>query len=502
MLSGQRLIFGHDDSPNEDEGFRPGMIFGHDASPNEDSGFRPGVIFRHEDSPNEDNGFRPGVIFGHQDDEEEPYRPGAIFGHQDMDEDCGCGGGCKEGGCGCGGGCSGGCGSGEKGKRGASLPNRTAYRRRAEDSAFNDQQNHVPLVLTGATSSNEDRLTPPMTGTPGSNCGTFGCRDEMWGDASNCASHASVNAQVMTADVLQDYVTSGWTVAARSVTATDSEIELLAAAFGALRANGDLVRWAMCMTWLGIDEFASTVLLAWIWDAPVGLWTEINHPVVIAMADNYANPGGGAFVMPFTNVIWINRSNVAWGPAVSLWNSGETSLRACATIQVAGLLLHELMHVANLSIADLDKTQCNPTYLVQNAFQWACFQRFTNAGKSACCTVPASDDVFGCSTTPYTAAGDCQQASETPETWWEQTEDWAEQALEDFSDWWEGLTDAGTRGVTSVGFDFAICQICPEVCCGGGPCPHGPEDGAWDTCLPKIAKHNMEKYDLDVLDTI
>lgn len=382
---------------------------------------------------------------------------------------------------------------------------RTTYRRRAEGSTYNDQRNpESPVILTSQIQN--DWLDPPMSGTPGNNCKGAACREELLGDPFSCAYHANTDQQELTSGLLASYVADGWDMAARSVTATTEEIELLAAAFGALRANDDLVNWALCMSWIDADIVARVKLLSIIWDVPAVDWLGLHAPVVIVMVDGGE---GNALALYFTHIIWVNRLGTRWGPMLSLWNSGDQAKRACATLQTAAFLLHEMTHLADISLIDLDPTECAQSYMIANAFQWACFRRFTNADADDCCKRAASHHVFGCGRSVYTLDGDCPEAGNSSEAWSDEADEWIEEAVEDVGEFFDdvgeffgGVFDT-TPGTGSPGFDWEMCQICPEVCCGGGPCPHGPEEGAWDSCIEKMAEKSREDYgDFDVRNTL
>lgn len=127
---------------------------------------------------------------------------------------------------------------------------------------------------------------------------------------------------------------------------TETERELIQAAWSLLLDNVDLVRWAICLVF-GSDRAED--LMDRLTDHLDGSrWTGVY------MLDT--SVGGPFFVPPttYSSILYIVRGSELWQYYLRLWTSGDHTSRTCAALDFAAGLAHELCHVARYSIADVE----------------------------------------------------------------------------------------------------------------------------------------------------
>lgn len=357
-------------------------------------------------------------------------------------------------------------------------------RLRKEGSNESAHTEEAPTTTNSSSSSSAWQLPDGAAAKAEPTCGR-NCVDEMLGNEVSCRTYRpEKNQRTLSAGGVADYVDRGRPSTYLVINATSSELELLAAGFGALQANFDLVEWAFCLSWLDFDLTAKTRLTAMIWG--------VAPPIIVLLdAGRISHDNGLALFGTYT--LWVNRGGQRWAPLLQLWESGDESRRACATIEIATFLLHEMTHLAGISLIDLDDSACAQSYMIGNAFQWMAFQRFPNGTDNDCCDDLGDDKIYGCGGRSfYAEGGECDLTNDSVETWGEVVEEWWDDVL-------AGMA-AGESRSAGGGFDFALCQICPEVCCNGGPCHDGPREGAWESCLSKHGAHQIAENEFDILD--
>jgi hypothetical protein len=85
---------------------------------------------------------------------------------------------------------------------------------------------------------------------------------------------------------------------------------------------------------------------------------------------------------------WMGLRYRRWAAAVQLWEGVDGSIVACALLDYACTLLHELGHICDFlgpTLADHDENECDKIYRLENIFRWALFQRYSFATNNDWC---------------------------------------------------------------------------------------------------------------------
>lgn len=182
--------------------------------------------------------------------------------------------------------------------------------------------------------------------------------------------------------------------------------ELIEAAWAILLANIDLAEWVACL-FTGLEAFSSfgnESLAKCLRDRVLGqgAWFGAGGNVTIKLQDKV-----GSFLTwwtPFGGIIHIRTRSSTWqNKYVALYKNGDEKEKFCIAADLAGTLLHELVHtcLAGYSAASDESCECEISYLIENAFRWALGQRYTClAGIGPCCYY-ASSGLLGNSCTAY-----------------------------------------------------------------------------------------------------
>ena len=82
---------------------------------------------------------------------------------------------------------------------------------------------------------------------------------------------------------------------------------------------------------------------------------------------------------------------------INAWSSAKDDTdRMCVTVDLSATLLHELTHVIGFFSMD-SAGDCDGSYLIENLYRWAVFQRYSDTARAACCVVDAADpDMWNC----------------------------------------------------------------------------------------------------------
>lgn len=283
------------------------------------------------------------------------------------------------------------------------------------------------------------------------------------------------------------------TLAAMLWTATDSEVELFGCAVGLLAGNADLIRWAICGVGgeLAVPVYAEAIV-SWV----TGF--KLLNLVFIENTDfsgSARDPSTYRAFSPYVPWVFIQRDSVDIQTWIQMWETGDLDTQLCAAIQVASLLLHEMTHSVHLDWGEwIGLYECNNSFMTQNTFQWAAFQRFPQAAESPCCGRLDSDSVFGCGETQYVsnlAPSGCT-GSVPGDGWTDEIDEWF-----DGVGAWFGRVFPDTGGGGTGGPDPALCILCPSMCAGGGWAegPHDPDD-----CFDEIVEWFKEKTEIEPED--
>lgn len=335
----------------------------------------------------------------------------------------------------------------------------------------------------------------------GGSCKTD-CSDDLDGTAAECESWIEGCAtMVLTEDDLDAYATSDIPPSVHGE--TDTERELIQAAWSLLEENIDLVRWAICLRYGAtkaervMDRLTNNIDGTW-W---VGLY-------VMDVAF-----GGPFFVPPFlptlppsrvSDALIIVRGSDFWQDLLKMWTSGDLSSRSCAALDFAAGLAHELCHVGRYTMVDLEidgdgiTETCFTSFIIGNTVRWALFQRYPPAlmGDSNCCGDKADASMFACGDTHAHFKGCAEGSGDPDESGYSSAvegildrglaaiEFWIHQIISRIEWAWEyveSAVDAAWDCITNIrdclnlgagssgggGGNDPICRTCPSLCVGG-----------------------------------
>ena len=212
---------------------------------------------------------------------------------------------------------------------------------------------------------------------------TSSCRYEVTGNTDVCAT-PYLNHQDMEDFAALDVDALGANINVRNVDASTEE--LIRTAWALLKQNDDLARWAMCWYW-GPDSDGETEMLGRLWADG----TDYNYVDIIGRRKRkqfwgYRDWGGGGRILfPLKGI--GTRYMDAWR------NARDDQDRMCVAVDLAATLLHELTHVCNYFGGD-ESGKCDGSYLIENNFRWAMFQRYSHATEGACCGEVTTSDCF------------------------------------------------------------------------------------------------------------
>lgn len=230
---------------------------------------------------------------------------------------------------------------------------------------------------------------------------TLDCTGDLEGSDSACQSLIDdCSTHVLSASELAAYAVSSIPPTIRG--ATETELEMIRAAWALLRENIDIVKWAICLRY---GKTKADDIMDWLTDHVDGSrWTGVY------VLDT--SIGGPFFVPPraVPSVIIVSRGSDLWQGYLDYWTSGDPSTQACMALDFAAGLAHELCHVARYNIADVDAfefdpgtdvTTCYTSFIIGNTVRWALFQRYPPGMmvNSNCCDRKADASQFGCGNT-------------------------------------------------------------------------------------------------------
>jgi len=121
-------------------------------------------------------------------------------------------------------------------------------------------------------------------------------------------------------------------------------------------------------------------------DAKAGDETSHNE-----LAYNDACPGSfttAAYGRSDTEVvaIFLCTDTCWWEVVRRLWMTGKDESRACAVIDVAAVLVHELVHlVLDEESSTHSRSGCDKSYMAENRTRWVLGYRYRGAAASSCC---------------------------------------------------------------------------------------------------------------------
>lgn len=155
--------------------------------------------------------------------------------------------------------------------------------------------------------------------------------------------------------------------------------EVIASAWCFLQENIDIVQWVACMVFDNPAKLANYIMM--------GIRNFIGQSARVRCSES-------RLYVASTVGFHITLSSVDAGVQgwVDAFYRGNASDRLCATIDCAGVLLHESTHAVGLVGPDADiigwvfnNDECNQGDIAANTFRWAALQRFSSAMRSDCC---------------------------------------------------------------------------------------------------------------------
>lgn len=166
---------------------------------------------------------------------------------------------------------------------------------------------------------------------------------------------------------------------------TESTELLVRTAWALIKFNYDLVEWSLCW-YFGTESGGYTVngLRRHIWADGV------SHPLVEVKGDETRKAFKGRFdwlglAGHGARILFPLEAGGIGQRYVLAWDMAYTDEdRMCAAVDLAATLLHETIHTLGVNMLD-EPGDCDLTYLIENNFRWAMFQRYAHATEGACC---------------------------------------------------------------------------------------------------------------------
>lgn len=210
--------------------------------------------------------------------------------------------------------------------------------------------------------------------------------------------------------------------AASPASPSSSDYELFSAGFAVLIKNLDIVRWVTCLTQEWSPELASLDIVNRL-DALLTAGSDGTFPLTVTYVGAALNDDGtpnGATMWAFTDYRPANDGTVGlivpvghsvWRDQVSIWDAGGADA-FCAAVQVAGSILHELIHICGdvASVGDCQAEpllnqpgalhDCNPqgcwdeSRMIGTMFLWAMAQRYSCLDGIDGCQCMSQDEYF------------------------------------------------------------------------------------------------------------
>jgi hypothetical protein len=209
------------------------------------------------------------------------------------------------------------------------------------------------------------------------------CDRKLDGDALSC-NDVAVDAQTLDELFAIDISLYGQAIEFTEE-ATDDEVALFTFAVSVLAANIDLVKWAMC--WVGGLDSGYDLMNKLLGEAP---------PFKVKFVDDdktFWNTG-------FKGKIHVHRGAPFYLDPLAMFSRRTPSggrvrdaSTMCGILDIAGSLFHEMTHQVGFAGPDpWPASNCYKSYLTENIFRWALYQRYPDAASSNCCAEIATDD--------------------------------------------------------------------------------------------------------------
>lgn len=200
-----------------------------------------------------------------------------------------------------------------------------------------------------------------------------------------------------------DLYTDNWEIKNNSETPDKCELDLLGKAFGLLKDNVDLAEWAICMA-TGNPE-AGTCIRNYLTGENADIEIKIDDDICDIKYDDDGDmigiTNGSAWALT-RRISLCSLPGSRFSVNSYLACYGDAAAQACGIVNMAGLLLHEIVHLCVRAAGD-SPGECRVSYLAESAFLALMYQSCSLAATSSCCS--SAIPVVG------------QSSSETPGTW-------------------------------------------------------------------------------------
>ncbi len=225
------------------------------------------------------------------------------------------------------------------------------------------------------------------------------CASTMLGSDAECADLACDNTRSI--PDMDDYAARDvpldiYDLRGKTSDCEDALADIIRAAWALLMANLDLVRWAACYVFGPGEREAECLVnaingMAAERDGILDIFSDgrLTDVDIYIVSPDWA----GAGVSWGLRIMVIYAGHEYWNVATSQWCCGDNLTRTCMALDVATILLHELLHYCKYDSADAEVSgtdvtvsdSCGLAYLLEGAFKWAILGRYPDLAESSCC---------------------------------------------------------------------------------------------------------------------
>lgn len=237
----------------------------------------------------------------------------------------------------------------------------------------------------------EDALCEKMDAPATADWSADGCEEAMLGSAETCG-HPCLRS--VSIDDFEEWIDdSTWDYEDFFKVGTEPDdpeaMDLLKVAWRVILDSQDLMRWAHC--WVKGDRFAAECEVNTFTNEG-GFWGALDPRVKIDFDSSCSFNYRGFAWLPGSFNVWggtiriCTDTGTTCDSELSVWKGGATTQdRACAAVDVATALNHEMTHVCGEENDPDDRGSCHEADLIETAYQWAVLKRYSIVRDSSCC---------------------------------------------------------------------------------------------------------------------
>ena len=234
---------------------------------------------------------------------------------------------------------------------------------------------------------------PPCTGGTFDPPAFFECRDKVRENPADC-NPPCVRPRVCdlrSPSVLgaTERARESYKLQTRGDISWDADAEtLVAQAFAILGLNVDVIRWISCIYY---GQYGALSPASCIERKIRGTGSFRLNLVLVGeegsfrASPSYAPVPFGSPAYPGGRIEIFDGSR--WGKYLAAYRTSAGAPQFCIVLDLAATILHELVHVCTpLQFSDSgdESEDCDPTYLLENAFRWAMAQRYPCISGTSC----------------------------------------------------------------------------------------------------------------------